>query len=98
MVLPPAAARGRRGPLLVHGFVCNRGLWNPWLERLHARGIPFVAVDLEPVFGSIDDYVRILENAVQRLERCTGLAPVIVAPWPIFRVWTMARSTRSRLS
>lgn len=75
----PAHAQGRRGLLLVHGFVCNRGLWNPWLERLQAAGVPFVAVNLEPVFGSIDDYIGIIESAAQQLERCTGLAPVIVA-------------------
>ena len=31
------ASNGRRGVLLVHGFVCNRGLWNPWMTRLRAR-------------------------------------------------------------
>lgn len=75
----PAEARGRRGVLLVHGFVCNRGLWNPWLQRLQSQGVPFVAVNLEPVFGSIDDYIGILEQAVRRLEQATGQAPVIVA-------------------
>ena len=75
----PADSMGRRGVLLVHGFVCNRGLWNPWLERLHARGVPYVAVNLEPVFGSIDDYSAIIDAAVQRLERATGLAPMVVA-------------------
>jgi triacylglycerol lipase len=54
-------------------------LWNPWLQRLHAQGVPFMAVNLEPVFGSIDDYIGILEQAVRRLEKATGLAPVIVA-------------------
>ena len=76
--LPPDA-KGRRGLLLVHGFVCNRGLWSRWLERLHTRGVPFIAVNLEPVFGSIDDYVSIIESAVQRLEHSTGLAPAIAA-------------------
>jgi triacylglycerol esterase/lipase EstA (alpha/beta hydrolase family) len=75
----PADAQGRRGVLLVHGFVCNRGVWNPWLQRLHSLGIPFVALNLEPVFGSIDDYVDSLEQAVRQLETVTGLAPVIVA-------------------
>ncbi len=72
-------APGRRGVLLVHGFVCNRGIWNPWLARLHAAGVPVIAVNLEPVFGNIDDYVAPLEAAVQALERSTGLAPVVVA-------------------
>lgn len=75
----PAGARGRRGVLLVHGFVCNRGLWNPWLEKLLADGTPFVAVNLEPVFGSIDDSIAIIEAGVRQLEDCTGLPPVAVA-------------------
>jgi len=75
----PADAKGRRGLVLVHGFVCNRGLWNPWLRRLRAAGVPFVAVDLEPVFGSIDAYARIVEAAVARVATATGQSPVIVA-------------------
>ena len=74
-----ATARGRRGVLLVHGFVCNRGLWNRWLQRLHAAGVPSVAVNLEPVFGSIDDYAAIVEAGVARLEAATGLPPLVVA-------------------
>ena len=75
----PADAQGRRGAVLVHGFVCNRGLWNPWMATLRASQTPFIAVNLEPVFGSIDDYMRIVEAAVQRIQAVTGLAPVIVA-------------------
>ena len=70
---------GRRGVLMVHGFVCNRGIWNPWLERLHGRGQPFVAVNLESVFGSIDDYAQLIDEGALCLTRATGLAPVIVA-------------------
>jgi triacylglycerol esterase/lipase EstA (alpha/beta hydrolase family) len=75
----PGGAAGRRGVLFIHGFVCNRGLWNPWLAKLRARGVPFVAVNLEPVFGSIDEYAALIEDAVRRLERCTGRAPLVVA-------------------
>ncbi len=75
----PADAQGRRGVLFIHGFVCNRGLWNPWLQDLRRQGVPYVALNLEPVFGSIDDYVATIEAGVQTLERITGLAPVIVA-------------------
>jgi len=76
--LPPDCA-GRRGVLLIHGFVCNRGIWNPWMERLRQADVPFVAVDLEPVFGSIDQYVDIIERAVRSLEHATGRAPLVVA-------------------
>ncbi|KNZ31415.1 MAG: permease [Methylibium sp. NZG] len=75
----PAGAEGRRGVVLVHGFVCNRGLWNPWMARLCAEQIPYVAVNLEPLFGSIDQYVAVIEKAVSHLEAATGTAPTIVA-------------------
>ena len=58
------AQRGRRGVVLVHGFVCNRGFWNPWMPRLRAAGVPFVAVNLEPVFGSTRRLRRIIDDAV----------------------------------
>jgi triacylglycerol lipase len=74
----PANAQGKRGVLLIHGFVCNRGLWNAWLPRLREQNTPVVAVSLMPVFGSIDDYIATIEDAVQRLEACTGTPPVIV--------------------
>ncbi|MBT9488211.1 MAG: alpha/beta fold hydrolase [Rubrivivax sp.] len=73
------SAPGRRGVLLVHGFVCNRGLWNPWLQSLQAAGHPVIAVNLEPVFGSINDYASCIDRAVQTLIQGTGLAPVVVA-------------------
>ena len=74
----PASARGLRGVVLVHGFFCNRGLWNPWMRRLRRAGVPCVAVDLEPLFGSIDSYRSTIEEAVSDLERLTSLAPVVV--------------------
>lgn len=74
----PAGTR-RTGVVLVHGFVCNRGFWNPLMTELRARDVPFVAVNLEPVFGSIDHYADIVETGVRRIEEATGQAPVIVA-------------------
>lgn len=67
-----------RGVVLLHGFVCNRGLWTPWLRRLRAEGRVFVALDLEPVFGAIDGYVPQVEAAVARVTAATGLSPVLV--------------------
>jgi pimeloyl-ACP methyl ester carboxylesterase len=72
------SSRGRRGVVLVHGFVCNRGLWNPWMARLRAEGHPFIAVNLEPVFGSIDDYAAIIDDAVDRIAKLTGRKPLLV--------------------
>ena len=75
----PATGGGAVGIVFVHGFVCNRGLWNPWLKRLRQLGVPFVAVNLEPVFGSIDNYAPIIEQAVRRVEAATAARPLIVA-------------------
>lgn len=75
----PDGAQGRRGVVLVHGFVCNRGFWNRWLRRLRREGVPVVAVDLGPVFAPIEALVPALEQAVSRVEACTGRAPVVVA-------------------
>lgn len=76
--LDGAALRGRRGVVLVHGFVCNRGLWTPWLRRLRQQDRAFVAVNLEPVFGSIDQYVPLIEQAVRQVTQATGMAPLLV--------------------
>ena len=75
----PTGRPGQRGMVLVHGFVCNRGLWNRWMPRLEALGIPVVAVNLEPVFGDIDDYGAPIGEAIDVLRASTGLAPLVVA-------------------
>jgi pimeloyl-ACP methyl ester carboxylesterase len=71
--------RDRTGVVLVHGFFCNRAFWNPWMARLRAGGVPHVAVDLEPSFGSIDAYGELIESAVRRVTEATGHPPVLVA-------------------
>ncbi len=76
--LTGAGLNGRRGVVLVHGFVCNRGLWTPWLRRLQLKQHAFCAVNLEPVFGSIDHYVPIIEQAVRQVTQATGLPPLLV--------------------
>jgi pimeloyl-ACP methyl ester carboxylesterase len=73
-----AAVQGRRGVVFVHGFFCNRGLWTPWLRRVQASGRAFVAVNLEPVFGSIDDYAPQIDEVVRQITDATGLPPLLV--------------------
>jgi triacylglycerol lipase len=68
----------RCGIVLVHGFFCNRAFWNGWMRRLQSEGRVFVAVDLAPAFGSIDDYVHILERAVKQVVDITGQPAVLV--------------------
>ena len=49
------------------------------MRRLRDEGVPFIAIDMEPVFGSIDDYVPIIDRAVAASAASTGLSPVVVA-------------------
>lgn len=74
----PEHASGQRGVLLVHGFVCNRGFWNPWMPRLRAAGVPHVAVSLGPPFADIAVQAQGLQAAWQRLMDATGVPPLLV--------------------
>jgi triacylglycerol lipase len=75
--LDPACS-GRLGVVLVHGFMCNRGFWNAWMRELRERGHAYVAVNLEPVYGSVDEYARTIGEAVDSVSRLTGRPPVVV--------------------
>jgi len=95
----PKTSRGLRGVVFIHGYICNRGLWNPWMKRLLKLDRAFVAVTLEPVFSNLDDYVPQIERAVRRMEAATGLAPVIVAHSMgglVARAWLRSRATHKR--
>lgn len=80
--LPPPPAAGApaapRGVVLVHGFLCNRGFWMPWFALLRRRGHAFVAVTLEPPFGSIDGYAGTIDAAVRRVAESTGRPPLVI--------------------
>ncbi len=68
----------RRGVVLVHGFLCNRAVWTRWLRELERQKVPFIAVNLEPVFGSIDGYIQILDKAISDMYASTGQPPLLV--------------------
>lgn len=73
-----SVVRGRRGVVFIHGFFCNRGFWAPWLRRLQGSGHAYVAVNLEPPFASIDDYVPLIEAAVRQVTQASGRPPLLV--------------------
>lgn len=68
----------RRGVVFVHGLFGNRGFWTPWLLDACRRGVPYLAIDLEPISGDIDHYVARVDDAVQRMHDSTGHAPLLV--------------------
>lgn len=76
--LPDQPPPRRTGVLLVHGFCCNRGLWNDWMRRLRADGHPYLALTLEPAFGSIDAYADAIEAALRELTKASGGAPPVI--------------------
>jgi triacylglycerol lipase len=76
--LPLKDASSQRAAVFVHGFVCNRGLWLPWLAALRSQHLPYTTVNLEPAFGSINDYIPLVEDAVRRAEDVSGLPPIVV--------------------
>ncbi len=91
---------GQRGVVFIHGFVCNRGLWNSWLQRLALADIPHAAVTLEPVFGDIDAYAPVIDRAVRQMSEQTGLPPVLVAHSMgglAVRAWIRARGHEAAL-
>jgi triacylglycerol esterase/lipase EstA (alpha/beta hydrolase family) len=53
--------------LLLHGYGCNSGYWAHLTPLLDAARISHATVDLEPVAASIDDYVPLVERAVEAL-------------------------------
>lgn len=76
---PPIVRDGERpAVLLVHGYLCNRAVWKPWVDAGGFAGCNVATVDLAPPFGSLDDYAAIVHAAVERLRAATGAARVAV--------------------
>jgi pimeloyl-ACP methyl ester carboxylesterase len=73
-----ARCAGLTGVVFVHGFMCNRGFWNPWMQRLRDEEHAFAAVNLEPVYGAIDSYAPTIDAAVTRVTQATGRPPILV--------------------
>jgi triacylglycerol lipase len=75
IVCPAPAARPawRRPPvLLVHGYGCSRAAWWWLRRRLQAAGWTVATISLEPVYGSIDDYVDPLARRIDAVLAETG--------------------------
>ena len=59
--------------LFIHGYMCNRATWRPWLiDGGLARRWNCATVNLEPVFGAVDRYTDIVHAAVERLRAASG--------------------------
>jgi pimeloyl-ACP methyl ester carboxylesterase len=72
LVTPPKGVPSCIPVVLVHGYFCNHRVWDAMAEHLRQAGHPVLAVDLEPLFTSIDRYAPIIEETVAELCRQTG--------------------------
>lgn len=99
---PPALLAATGGTpqlpvLLVHGYLCNHRLWDPIATQLRAQGHAVLAVNLEPVFTSIDNYTPIVDAAVQSLRQHAGTAQVLLVGHSMgglaIRAWMRAYGT-----
>jgi pimeloyl-ACP methyl ester carboxylesterase len=94
LLMPNASARLKTPVLLVHGYLCNHRVWDATAETLRQAGHPVLAVDLEPLFASIDDYAPVLEQAVSTLCRQTGATQVALVGHSmgglVIRAWVRA--------
>ena len=102
--VPRASAATRIHPgsrqvpvLLLHGYGCNSGYWAHLAPLLDAAGISHAGVDLEPIAGSIDGYVPLVEQAVQNLHAQTGAPAVAIVAHSmgglVARAWMRAHGT-----
>lgn len=56
--------------LLIHGIVCNRGVWEPWLQGLREAGFgPIRLLDLEPPLADIEVHALRVERELRCLQQ-----------------------------
>jgi pimeloyl-ACP methyl ester carboxylesterase len=74
MGTPERAFGPERGApvLLVHGYMCNRGFWWSLARRLGRAGYRVHTIDLEPVFGEIDGFVRRVDERIGKVRLAAG--------------------------
>jgi len=63
--------------LLVHGYLCNHGVWRAMKRFLESCGVGAWTHAAEPVFAGIDDYVPALAARIDAVLECTK-APRLV--------------------
>ena len=65
--------------LLVHGYLCNSGLWMALRRRLQAAGLgPIYTVTLTPLFGAIDMLVPKLDARIEAICVATGADKLMI--------------------
>jgi triacylglycerol lipase len=99
VLLPVTPVNPVRVPvLLVHGYLCNHRVWDDAAHALRQQGHTVLAINLEPVFASIDQYADVIEPAVQQLRAATGRDKVVLVGHSMgglaIRAWMRAHGTQ----
>jgi predicted alpha/beta hydrolase family esterase len=97
-MLPATGGTAKVPVVLVHGFVCNHRIWNDVSKALRQRGHTVFAINLEPLFTSIDRYAPLVEEAVEALCKATGAKQVALVGHSMggiaIRSWMRAHGTQ----
>ena len=84
--------------LLVHGYICNHRVWDDLAAALRARGHTVLAINLEPLFCSIDRYAPLVEQGVNQLCQQTGAPQVALVGHSMgglaLRAWLRAHGSQ----
>jgi triacylglycerol lipase len=64
--------------LLIHGYGCNSGYWHAMSKTLMQAQITHYAISMEPITGGIDDYVKVVHEAVEAVCKETGSGKIII--------------------
>lgn len=96
-VLPSTGGTAKVPVVLVHGFMCNHRIWDDVSNALRKQGHTVIAINLEPLFTSIDRYAPLVEAAVDALCRTTGAKQVALVGHSMgglaIRAWMRAHGT-----
>ena len=79
LVRQPKARPAELPVLLVHGVLCNAGVWANMAPRLRAAGIgPVYALSYGPPLSSIELFAEQTHARIERICRATGAAQLVV--------------------
>jgi pimeloyl-ACP methyl ester carboxylesterase len=79
LVRQPKARRAELPLLLVHGVLCNAGVWAHMAPRLKAAGVgPVYPISYGPPLSSIELFAEQMHARIERICRATGAAQLVV--------------------
>jgi len=64
--------------LLLHGYICNSGIWASMRRFLERHDVPAYTHDLEPIYAGIDEYASGLAVRVEEICSRTGAPRLVI--------------------